>query len=68
LVGKVNFYWCPHHGFWTAHKPEDCTVGATAKPDAAVKPAPTPPAAAPKMTFAQAAAAIVDDDGTESKV
>jgi hypothetical protein len=56
----MTFHWCPHHGFWTAHKPEDCTLGAAAKADPASKAAPA--AVTPKLSFAQAAAALIDGD------
>jgi hypothetical protein len=67
LVSRINFYWCLHHGFWTTHKPKDCTLGGAVM--TASKPTLTLPAAATKkMTFAQAAAAIVDQGGGEDNI
>jgi hypothetical protein len=67
-VGKLIFRWCPHHGFWTAHKPEDCTLGAIELVDASSKPTTKPPptAVTKKLTFAQAMAAIVDNKDEET--
>jgi hypothetical protein len=67
-VRKLIFHWCPHHGFWTAHKPEDCTLGATELVDASSKPTTKPPptAVTKKLTFAQAMAAIVDEEDEET--
>jgi hypothetical protein len=57
-VGKTIYHWCPHHGFWTVHKPSECTL-ATNEPAA-----PTAPSSRP-MTFAEAAAAVIDNDDEE---
>jgi hypothetical protein len=60
-VGKNTYHWCPHHGFWTVHKPSECTL-ATNEPAALNVPANRP------MTFAEAATAVIenDDDGYET--
>jgi hypothetical protein len=59
-VGKVPFHWCPHHGFWTAHKPEECTLAPPVN-----EPKTSPPSVVtPKMTFAQASSAVIDDNPT----
>jgi hypothetical protein len=59
-VGKTVYHWCPHHRFWTVHKPEECTLAknAPAGPPAATNQPTTPR----RMTFAEAAAALVEDD------
>jgi hypothetical protein len=57
-VGKTVYHWCPHHGFWTVHKPSECTL-ATNEPAA-----PTVPPKRP-MTFAEAAAAVIENDNDE---
>jgi hypothetical protein len=62
-VGKTVYHWCPHHCFWTVDKPEECTLAKNvpAGPPAATN-QPTPPR---RMTFAEAAAALVEDDAKE---
>jgi hypothetical protein len=62
-VGKTVYHWCPHHRFWTVHKPEECTLAknAPAGPPAVTNPPTTPR----RMTFAEAAAALVEDDVEE---
>jgi hypothetical protein len=40
-LGDINYYWCPHHGFWTAHKPSECTL-ATNGPAESAKSAANP--------------------------
>jgi hypothetical protein len=31
----TTYYWCPHHGYYTAHKPSDCKAqGTNSKPAA----------------------------------
>jgi hypothetical protein len=51
-TGKTTtYYWCPHHGYYTAHKPEECKD----KPPTAPTPPPAPaPAPTPSETAAQA--------------
>ena len=63
MVGKINFYWCPHHGFWTAHKPEDCTLATTdpgeQKPEAKAK---TTKQTEKKVSFAAASRQIIEGE------
>jgi hypothetical protein len=59
-VRKITYYWCPHHGFWTAHKPEDCTLGHSDAKD--TSPSGATPKAPRKFTFAEAATALVEED------
>jgi hypothetical protein len=61
-VGKTNYHWCPHHEFWTVHKPSECTL-ATKMP-ATPSGSPAAALAAPRrpLTFAEAAAAIVENE------
>jgi hypothetical protein len=75
-VGKLTFHWCPHHGFWTAHKPSDCTLATTGAPSIDVsrkqgtKTPPVKPATKPPVSWAQATAAVIgnnnDDTNKES--
>jgi hypothetical protein len=31
----TTYYWCPHHGYYTAHNPSDCKAqGTNSKPAA----------------------------------
>jgi hypothetical protein len=62
-VGDITYHWCPHHGFWTAHKPSECTLAINALAESN-KPAGKSPAKR-SLTFAEAAAAVAgnhDDD------
>jgi hypothetical protein len=62
-VGNLTYYWCPHHGFWTAHNPSECTLAINAPADAK-KPAARGPAKH-TMTFAEAAAALATEHEEE---
>jgi hypothetical protein len=69
-VGKLIFHWCPHHGFWTVHKPEDCTLGTPTKTIDATKTGPkAPPTIKTKktLTFAQAATAVMNDEDEDEE-
>jgi hypothetical protein len=62
-VGDITYHWCPHHGFWTAHKPSECTL-ATNGPAESAKPA-AKSSAKRSLTFAEATAAIAGDNGDD---
>ena len=48
--GKT-YYWCPKHGFWTNHKPEECRLN---KPAEEKKPENKPEADKQQLTFVNA--------------
>jgi hypothetical protein len=62
-VGNLTYYWCPHHGFWTAHNPSECTLAINAPADA--KKAANKGTPKRTMTFAEAAAALAAEHEEE---
>jgi hypothetical protein len=64
-MGDIKYYWCPNHGFWTAHKPEDCTLAINAPGEATKPPVKAP--AKRSLTFAEASAALAGHDGDDGE-
>jgi hypothetical protein len=69
-VGDITYYWCPNHGFWTAHKPSECTLAHNAPAESAKSAARTPTKRTQRssLTFAEAAAAVAGDGDDDESV
>jgi hypothetical protein len=59
-VGMIAFHWCPHHGFWTVHKPNECTLAPTTTACSVETSKPgTKTASKPPLSWAQAMTAVI---------
>jgi hypothetical protein len=65
-VGDIKYHWCPHHKFWTTHKPDECTLAIHAPAEATKPTAKTPAKRTQRsLAFAKAAAAIAGNNGED---
>jgi hypothetical protein len=73
MVGKITFHWCHHHGFWTVHKPSECTLATTAPAGAEETTKPGSKAPQTKiahtlpLSWAQATAAILGNSNDDTQ-